>query len=70
MREIYSVFNSNGAYETGAHEHNEFMIMVSEHRLLRFKGEQNGRTTSVAVYTNAIVDAVAPNMPQAQGISK
>ncbi|WP_054893544.1 MULTISPECIES: AraC family transcriptional regulator [unclassified Pseudomonas] len=47
MREIYSVFNSNGAYETGAHEHDEFMLMVPEHGLLRFKDEQTGRTTSV-----------------------
>lgn len=47
MREIYSVFNSNGAYETGAHEHDEFMLMVPEHGLLRFKDEQTGRSTSV-----------------------
>jgi AraC-like DNA-binding protein len=47
MREIYSVFNSNGAYETGAHEHDEFMFMVPEHGLLRFRDEESGRSTSV-----------------------
>lgn len=47
MRDIYSVFNSNGAYETGAHAHDEFMLMVPEHGLLRFKDEESGRTTSV-----------------------
>ena len=47
MREIYSVFNSNGAYETAAHEHDEFMIMVPEHGLLRFTDEQSGRSISV-----------------------
>jgi hypothetical protein len=47
MRDIYSVFNSNGAYETGAHAHDEFMLMVPEHGLLRFKDEDSGRSTSV-----------------------
>lgn len=47
MREIYSVFNSKEAYETGAHEHNEFMLMVPQQGLLRFKDEESGRTTSV-----------------------
>lgn len=46
MREIYSVFNPNGAYETGAHEHDEVMPMVPEHGLLHVKEEQTGRTTS------------------------
>lgn len=57
---IYSVFNYSCAYETGA----------PEHGLLRFKDEQQGRTTSVMVYTNSIADVVTPTMPQAQGTSK
>ncbi len=39
MQEIYSVFNSNGTYETGAHEHDEFMLIVPEHGMLRFTDE-------------------------------
>lgn len=44
--------------------------MVREHGLQRLKDQQKGRTTSVAVYTNAIADAVTPAMSQAQGTSK
>lgn len=40
-------------------------LMVLRHGLLRFNDEQNGRTASVAEYTNAIVDAVASAIPQA-----
>lgn len=47
MRDIYSVFNSNGAYQTGAHAHDGFMLMVPEHGLLRFTDEESGRSTSV-----------------------
>lgn len=70
MHRIFSVFNSSCAYETGAHVHDECMLMVPEHGLQRLKDQQKGRTTSVAVYTNVLVDAVAPTMPQAQGTPK
>lgn len=70
MFRFYSVFNSSCAYETGAHMHDECMLMVREHGLQRLKDQQKGRTTSVAVYTNVLVDAVTPAMPQAQGTPK
>ncbi len=47
MRAIYSVFNSNGAYKTGPHEHEEFMLMVPEHGLLRFNDEDGGWSTTL-----------------------
>ncbi len=47
MREIYSVFNSNCAYETGAHMHDEFMLMVPNHGLLGFRDEHSGKATTV-----------------------
>ena len=47
MRVIYSVFNSNGAYKTAPHEHEEFMLMVPEHGLLRFNDEDSGWSTTL-----------------------
>jgi AraC-like DNA-binding protein len=47
MREIYSVLNSNGAYETGAHMHDEFMLMVPREGLLGFKDEDSGKATTL-----------------------
>src|SRR5260370_15961880 len=47
MREIQTVFNSNGAYETVAHEHNEFMLLVPEHGVLRFTAENNNWSTTL-----------------------
>ena len=47
MRDIYSVYNSNGAYRTGPHEHVEFMLMVPERGLLRFNDEIGGRSATL-----------------------
>ena len=47
MRDIYSVFNSNGAYSSSLHQHDDFMLMVPEHGLLRFKNECGGWSTTL-----------------------
>ncbi len=47
MREIVSVFNSNGAYATAPHEHREFMVLVPEHGMLRFTDEANNWSTTL-----------------------
>lgn len=47
MREIQTVFNTDGAYETVAHEHNEFMLLVPEHGVLRFTDEHNNWSTTL-----------------------
>src|SRR5471032_672592 len=44
MRDIYSVFNANDTYETSAHAHDAFMLMVPERGVLRFKDEDSGRS--------------------------
>lgn len=44
MRDIYSVFNAKDTYETSAHAHDAFMLMVPERGVLRFKDEDSGRS--------------------------
>lgn len=47
MREIVSVFNSNGAYAMPPHDHQEFMLLVPEHGMLRFTDEANSWSTTL-----------------------
>lgn len=47
MREIQTVYNTNGAYETVAHEHDEFMLLVPEHGALRVTDENNNWSTTL-----------------------
>ena len=61
MRDIYSVFNSNGAYETGAHTHDEFMLMVPEHgRHARWAVDVAGLPSS-GMLELEVTAAITPN---------
>lgn len=61
MREIVSVFNSNGAYAMPRHDHREFMLLVPEHGMLRFTDETNNWSTTLIERQFLLVPPVWPH---------
>lgn len=47
MQEICSVFNSDHPYKTVAHGHDEFMVTIPDHGVMRFTDEENNWSTTL-----------------------